>query len=93
MRITVKFYAYFREQIGGQSVIELILDDSSKVFHVVEKICENLKIRKALLNENQQIRDDITLLKNGREIKFLDGLDTSLEEGDVISIFPLVAGG
>ena len=31
--------------------------------------------------------------KNGREIKFLNGMNTLLESDDEISIFPLVAGG
>jgi molybdopterin converting factor small subunit len=30
---------------------------------------------------------------NGREIKFLDGIDTAVKPDDEISIFPMVAGG
>lgn len=93
MKVTVKFYAYLPDKIGGYSVIELYLENSAKVSHVLSKLCENVKIREVLLGENQELKDDITLLKNGREIKFLDGLNTSLDEGDVIAVFPLVAGG
>ncbi len=74
-------------------MLELEMDEPIKVSHVLQKICENTRIRNAIMNENQEIRDDITLLKNGREIKFLDGFETALDEGDVIAIFPLVAGG
>ena len=46
-----------------------------------------------IYDENQELKPEITLLKNGREIKFLDGMDTVLDSGDVISVFPIVAGG
>jgi molybdopterin synthase sulfur carrier subunit len=35
----------------------------------------------------------INVLKNGREVLHLDGLDTSLDDGDRLSVFPPVAGG
>ncbi|MFW9848305.1 MAG: ubiquitin-like small modifier protein 1 [Candidatus Thorarchaeota archaeon] len=89
----MKFYAHLRDQIGGLSTLELYLEDTARVAQVLEKICENIKIRNALLDEDQNVKDDITLLKNGREIKFLNGLETPLVEGDEIAIFPLVAGG
>ncbi len=91
--VKVKFYAYLRQQIGGIAFIELEIADNTKVSDVLERICENAPIRNALLDENNSLRGDITLLKNGREIKFLEGLQTPLEDGDDISIFPLVSGG
>lgn len=69
------------------------MDEPAKVSQVLDKICENSKIRAAIMGKNNEMKDEITLLKNGREIKFLDGLDTILEQGDVIAVFPLVAGG
>jgi molybdopterin synthase sulfur carrier subunit len=33
------------------------------------------------------------VLKNGREVLHLDGLDTPLDDGDRVSVFPPVAGG
>lgn len=35
----------------------------------------------------------VNILKNGRNITFIKGLETVLEDGDVIAIFPPVAGG
>ncbi|WP_455463293.1 ubiquitin-like small modifier protein 1 [Candidatus Hodarchaeum mangrovi] len=49
---------------------------------------------------NQQLFDDqlnlhswIIILINGHNINIYDGLNTSLNNGDIISIFPPVAGG
>jgi len=36
---------------------------------------------------------DVNVLKNGRNIHFLNGLETPLSEGDVIALFPPAAGG
>ena len=35
----------------------------------------------------------IIILVNGRNVLYLQGLDTPLEAGDEVSIFPMVAGG
>jgi MoaD family protein len=39
------------------------------------------------------LRDFVNILKNGRNIHFLSGLNTPLEGGDVIALFPPIAGG
>ena len=39
------------------------------------------------------LRDFVNILKNGRNIHFLAGLDTPLEDGDTIALFPPAAGG
>ena len=39
------------------------------------------------------LRDFVNILQNGRNIHFLAGLDTPLEDGDIIALFPPAAGG
>jgi MoaD family protein len=39
------------------------------------------------------LRDFVNILKNGRNVHFLGGLDTPLEDGDTIALFPPAAGG
>jgi sulfur-carrier protein len=41
----------------------------------------------------ETLRDFVNILKNGRNIHFLSGLDTPLDDGDTIALFPPVAGG
>ncbi len=93
MKVTVRFYAHLRDLTGKKSPIELNLEEDATISQVLEELLKDLKIKTTLLDDNQEIKSDITLLKNGREIKFLDGLDTTLDEGDIISVFPIVAGG
>jgi molybdopterin converting factor small subunit len=37
--------------------------------------------------------DDLLLILNGRPIQNLQGYDTPLEDGDVMAVFPVMAGG
>jgi molybdopterin converting factor small subunit len=37
--------------------------------------------------------DDLLLILNGRPIQNLRGYDTPLEDGDVLAVFPVMAGG
>jgi molybdopterin converting factor small subunit len=38
-------------------------------------------------------KDDLLLILNGRPIQTLQGYDTPLEDGDVLAVFPVMAGG
>lgn len=40
-----------------------------------------------------EVNNEIRLLLNGRDIAFLNGLDTKLKEGDSLSLIPPLAGG
>ena len=39
------------------------------------------------------IRETLTLFVNGEHIRYRNGLETAVEEGDEIYIVPLIAGG
>ena len=69
------------------------MDITQDVSHLLDELLLDSKIKMHLIDETGKLKSDITFLKNGREIKFLNGLDTILESDDEISIFPLVAGG
>ena len=43
--------------------------------------------------ENGQFKKWMLILLNGRNIRFLEGMDTKLNDGDVIAISPPMAGG
>ncbi|MEJ2736209.1 MAG: MoaD/ThiS family protein [Anaerolineae bacterium] len=46
-----------------------------------------------ILDQEGNLQKAINVLVNGRSIHFLDGLDTTIQEGDELAIFPAVGGG
>jgi MoaD family protein len=45
------------------------------------------------LIEDQSLRRFVNLYVNDEDVRFLDGLQTTLSEGDTVTILPAVAGG
>ena len=46
-----------------------------------------------LLDQEGKLNPIVNIYVNGRNVRFTGGLETSLKEGDKISILPAVAGG
>jgi MoaD family protein len=93
MTITVKFIGALRHASG---VDELTLD--CKDVSIRELMDEITKATPALRRSliDQQLEDprpNALILVNGREISVLDGLETSLKDGDEIVLVPVVHGG
>jgi len=90
--ITVKSFATFREVMDSQirmdfprgATIRTLLDELIGRYHNVGEL---------MFANPKTLRDFVNILKNGRNIHFLAGLDTPLDDGDVIALFPPVAGG
>jgi molybdopterin synthase sulfur carrier subunit len=89
----IKVYATLREVVGGKS-IHIDTTPKMTVRHMLEEI---VAIHPALHSEifgpTNQLRSSIHILVNGRNTRFLAGMDTRIQAGDQISIFPPVGGG
>jgi len=67
---------------GGN--VRALVDDLEKNFPgIKERICD----------ETGKVRRFVNVYVNGDDIRFLQNLETSLKEGDNISIVPAIAGG
>jgi len=87
MRITVTFFVTLREITGkGKEQIEL-----SSVITFEELL--NLLAKKYGRPFTARARSDLQFLINGRNITTLQGYETMLEEGDSVTIFPVIVGG
>ena len=50
-------------------------------------------LRERLTDEGGEVRRFINIFMNDEDIRFLQGKETSLKDGDEISIVPAIAGG
>mgnify|MGYP005836841831 CR=1 FL=1 len=51
------------------------------------------KLTRILYPKGDQLSDLLYILVNGRNIRHVEGMQTKLKEGDVVSLFPVTAGG
>ena len=89
----VKFFASYRQITKCK---EVDIPAQPDVWALVSYLGEQYgnAIRKKLLTQDgKDIGDDAIVLVNGRNIQYLKLKDTPLAESDVVSIFPMVAGG
>lgn len=50
-------------------------------------------MKERVLDESGALRRFVNIYVNGEDVRFTEGLGTSLKDGDEISIVPAVAGG
>lgn len=89
----IKVYATLRDVIGSPSVH---LDNISglTVGQLLQTLCARYPalLTKILIN-NQDLHPALHILINGRDMRYLNGLETVLAPTDSIRIFPPVGGG
>jgi len=81
VRVKVEYFASMRDKLGVKEEIMELPDGSS-----VEDLIERVKER---LGESFEGR----VLVNGKSVESLKGFKTELKDGDVVSLFPPIAGG
>ena len=92
MKVHVKAFATFREVMDSQ--IDMDFPKSATIRTLLAELTGRFEgLNELLFAAPDTLRDFVNILKNGRNVQFLAGLDTPLDEGDVIALFPPVAGG
>jgi molybdopterin synthase sulfur carrier subunit len=96
MRIRVRGYLTFRKLLGDIHGQEMEIP-AMTLLELLEKISRELdpSFKEALFDlQSGEIHGYVRVLVNGKHYSHLPmGLETSLAEGDEISIFPPIAGG
>lgn len=92
MKLELRFFASFREAVGSKTITKEYPDDVT-VGAVLESLESEYPDLEGSLLEDGGLAQHINVLKNGREVLHMEGLDTELDSADTISIFPPVAGG
>ncbi|MFF2654027.1 MoaD/ThiS family protein [Streptomyces sp. NPDC058045] len=72
-------------QGSGGTVAELIADLESRHAGIKARLIDDAK--------GDQLRRFVNVYLNDEDVRFLDGIDTKVTDGDSITILPAVAGG
>ena len=95
--IKVKIYTILTlKQILGQREFEVSIQEGSTVKTLLSWMIQKWGDRLSphlFQPESDRVLPHIRLLVNGRDIQFLNGVETVLHDGDEFSILPILTGG
>jgi len=75
----------------NQAILECEGDNITELIDSLEAKCPGIK--KSLCDDEGKPRRFLNFYVNREDIRFLDGTETALKDGDEVSIVPAVAGG
>ena len=91
MAVTVKIPTQLRSVTGGEG--ETTVDGAATVGEVLDGLYDRFDGLRDRIAEDGDLRRFVNVYVGGEDIRFLDGLDTTVEDGDEVTILPAVAGG
>ena len=95
INIKVKFFTLFRLEYG-LSEIELKINKDEITVKELLKLIDTYtgkNISKKLFVNDKKVKTSSIILVNGRNIFHINGLESIVKDGDVVSLFPPGGGG
>jgi molybdopterin synthase sulfur carrier subunit len=90
MSVKVKIPTQLRAATEGESEARV---DGATVGEVLDSLYERYDELRSRIAEDGGLRRFVNVYVQGEDIRFLDGLDTPVQDGDEVTILPAVAGG
>ena len=87
MPITVRTGSTLKKLFGGKQEVEAMGD-------TIRQLLENLGVRVRLCDDTGKVRRHFNIhINDGEDIRLINGLDTPVKDGDIVSILSAIAGG
>lgn len=91
MSVRVKIPTQLRELTGGQTELDV---EAASIRELLGKVgADHPGLVERVVDEDGEIRRFVNVYVEDEDVRFLQGLDTPLEDRQVVSILPAVAGG
>jgi sulfur-carrier protein len=90
MAVRVKIPAQLRSVTEGEDEIAV---EGSTVGEALDAVFERHQDLRERITDDGGLRRFVNVYVSGEDIRFQDGLETSLSDGDEVTILPAVAGG
>jgi len=93
-RVKIKLLGVFRRAYGNREVM-LKVEDSVQLREIIQKlVASSENLRRFLLDpELESPLPNAVILVNGKDISVLNGLETSIVDGDEVVLIPVIHGG
>ncbi len=90
MSVTVKIPTQLRVATGGQAEVEV---EGSNVGEALDAVFAAYGDLRERITEDGTLRRFVNVYVSDEDIRFQQGLETSIKDGDDVTILPAVAGG
>ncbi len=91
MSATLKIPTPLRKATNGESTVSV---EGSDLLQCIDSLDSQYPgIKERLCSDNGELHRFVNVYINGEDVRFQNGLGTSVKDGDEISIVPAVAGG
>ena len=90
MAVMVKIPTQLRAATGGEGEIEV---EGATVGEALDAVFDRHNGLRDRITQDGDLRRFVNVYVCGEDIRFQDGLETSIGEGDEVTILPAVAGG
>ena len=91
MSVTVLIPTPLQKLTKNQATVACDGSSISELLESLEQNCPGIKDR--LCDEQGKLRRFVNFYVNNEDIRFLEGQQTALKDGDEVSIIPAIAGG
>ncbi|MCQ4209490.1 MULTISPECIES: MoaD/ThiS family protein [Streptomyces] len=90
MAIEVRIPTILRTYTDGEKAVQGSGDTLAELFTDLDSRHSGIAAR---IVDNGQLRRFVNVYLNDEDVRFLDGIETKLADGDNVTILPAVAGG
>lgn len=91
MTVVVKIPTVLRKHTDGNAVIEASGSSVRELIHDIVRQYPDFKEK--VLSDDDQLHRFINVYANDEDVRYLQGIDTLVADGDTVAILPAVAGG
>jgi molybdopterin synthase sulfur carrier subunit len=91
MAVTVRVPTTLRPLSGGNKLVEVAPGTLTDVIAALDAVHPGFSDR--LLDDDGGLRKFVNVFVADDDVRYLDGLDTKVDDGVTVSIIPAVAGG
>jgi molybdopterin synthase sulfur carrier subunit len=89
--VVVRIPAQLRPVTGGKREVNVAATTVREALDDLEALHPGLRER--IVDPEGQLRRFVNIFLADRDVRFLDGLDTPVEDGQTLSVVPAISGG
>jgi sulfur-carrier protein len=91
MSVQVKIPTVLRKHTNGEAVLDA---SGGTIRELIEDVGGRFPdFKDQVVREDGELHRFINVYANDEDVRYLQGLDTTINDGDTVSILPAVAGG